>query len=275
MKKSFSIFQTLKGALPASVLNFLRFCYSPSYRMWKRSERLQKRIGAAWQEVAIGSQILCGPFQGMLYVQESVCSSLPPKILGTYEMELHGLMEVIVDRSPSCIIDIGAAEGFYAVGLAKRLPNCRVVAFESDKHGQDLLFQLAALNGVADRIEIKGYCSVEELRSFLDANPNDCIVICDAEGAEIPLLDPILLPSLTKMTLLVELHPWVHPEVKAVLYSRFQAVSAVKTIASRPREPADFPREIKKTLSVQTKLDCMNELRPSGMEWLWIEPSIR
>ena len=260
--------------MPAAALNGLRFFYSPRYRMGRRAARLRRRIEAAGNKVADVSngRVLKGPFQGMKYIQESVCSALPPKILGTYEMELHALIEAIVAGRPSCIIDIGAAEGFYAVGLAMRLPNTRVIAFESDPHGRELLFQLASMNGVTGSIELQGSCSLEALEKSLATPFDRCVILCDAEGAEYELLDPSRVPMLARISLLVELHPWVHPDIKAILTSRFNASSTITTVESRLRATSDFPLNSEEAFSEQNRLDCMNELRPCQMEWMWIKP---
>ena len=87
------------------------------------------------------------------------------------------------------------------------------------------------------------------------------------------LLDPGLVPMLVGLTLLVELHPWVYPEIKSVLCSRFRSSSMITTVASRQRLTGDFPRLINRLFTDQTKLDCMNEMRPPDMEWLWIKPN--
>lgn len=275
MKKIVSIWQFFKKLLPVPVLNVLRFIYSPGYRAGRRAARLRRRIDAAWQKAAVLApqrQVLTGPFQGMQYIEKAVCSALPPKVLGTYEKELHGIIETIIFNRPSCIIDIGAAEGFYAVGFAMRIPVCRVVAFEMDRHAQELLRELASINGVTDRVEVKGMCNQETLCEIFTSLPDDCVIICDAEGAEVELLDPTRMPWLRRFPLLVELHPWVQPDIKSVLYSRFTTSSEIITIASRTRTVSDFSIETDGWLSDSEKLDCMSEWRPCGMEWLWIKP---
>lgn len=65
-------------------------------------------------------RIFSGPFRGLFYVGESVGSSYFPKILGIYEKELHGILEANKLDSFDKIIVIGAGEGYYAVGLAKK-----------------------------------------------------------------------------------------------------------------------------------------------------------
>ena len=68
-----------------------------------------------------------GPFAGMRYVDRSVGSCFIPKLLGTYERELAPKIERICRRQPGLVVDVGAAEGYYAVGLAMRIPEARII----------------------------------------------------------------------------------------------------------------------------------------------------
>src|ERR1044072_5114497 len=74
-----------------------------------------------------------GPFKNMVYVPKSVGSTLVPKLLGSYESELHSTLEEIIDRNYQKIIDIGCAEGYYAVGLALKNPKTKIHAFDTDQ----------------------------------------------------------------------------------------------------------------------------------------------
>lgn len=65
-----------------------------------------------------GKRILAGPFRGMKYIENSHGSAYLPKILGSYEKELHKFIPRIVEEEYELILDIGAAEGYYAVGLS-------------------------------------------------------------------------------------------------------------------------------------------------------------
>ena len=77
-------------------------------------EEVRQRLYPNGAEVAVRS----GPFQGMRYLDEIVWGSVTPRWLGCYEWELHGAVRQILDRGYKTIIDVGCAEGYYAVGLA-------------------------------------------------------------------------------------------------------------------------------------------------------------
>src|SRR3989344_7241810 len=52
-----------------------------------------------------GGMVASGPFEGMKYVKDSVGSRLLPKLLGTYELELHPTIEKVCRESFDTIID--------------------------------------------------------------------------------------------------------------------------------------------------------------------------
>jgi len=62
-----------------------------------------------------GLRTVAGPFAGLEYVDEAAGSEYGPKLLGTYELELHHIIERIIDLAYPTIINIGAGEGYYAV----------------------------------------------------------------------------------------------------------------------------------------------------------------
>ena len=47
-----------------------------------------------------GWRILAGPFAGMHYVGDYAGSLLPPKLLGTYERELHAIVDRLIAQKP-------------------------------------------------------------------------------------------------------------------------------------------------------------------------------
>ncbi|MFM9058541.1 MAG: hypothetical protein ACKOSQ_05410 [Planctomycetaceae bacterium] len=217
---------------------------------------------------AVGGRVLTGPFAGMRYGTDSTCGTLGPKLLGTYERELAPVVERIVAAGRGRIIDVGAAEGWYAVGLLTRLPAARGVAFESTAGGRALLRDMALANGVADRLDIRGHCGVAELAATVEAFRPD-LVVCDAEGAEREILDPIAIPRLAGIDMLVEIHDFIDPATGAALERRFRHTHTIERIATRPRRAADVPAV--GGFSPSERLTLADELRPCRMEWFWLQ----
>ena len=101
------------------------------------------------------STVCHGPFKGMKYIKKSNSSALLPKLLGTYEQELHQVIEQIISEEYQNIADIGCAEGYYAVGFAyksRNRPGFQVYAYDINKDALQNLTKLSSLNSVSDKI---------------------------------------------------------------------------------------------------------------------------
>src|SRR4051794_6510848 len=84
-----------------------------------------------------------GPFRGLRYGSKSIGSEYTPKLLGTYEIELREITEQLIARGFGLIVNVGAAEGYYAVGMAVRCPTSKVVAYEADEGGREMTREMA------------------------------------------------------------------------------------------------------------------------------------
>jgi len=221
-----------------------------------------------------GCRVRAGSFAGLRYVSTSVGSAYIPKLLGIYERELSAQVESICAHKPRLIVDIGAAEGYYAIGLARRNPQARIVAFEMEPRGQSALREMAALNNVADRIVIGGKCEPPDLVAALGDTAAP-VVICDVEGYEEKLLDPQAVPALCRATILVELHDFIIQGITEKLKERFGATHRVEHIWQQPRSRTDFPwRTFGTALLPTSHLNwAVSEWRPVQMSWLWMVPN--
>ena len=239
------------------------------YRSIKRRQRaLHKLQLQAFRSLhaQTGGRIAAGPFQGLVYLNDR-SGTYPQKLLGTYEKELWGVVESIVTRGYERIIDIGAAEGYYVCGLAARIPQSQVVAFEAQAKCHPRIRELARRNGVDGRVECRGLCRAEDLRDALSKNAPS-LVICDIEGAEFDLLMPVEIPSLRGADLLVEVHEDLRPGVGDEMIRRFQATHDLELICSQPRTLADIPAGIE--LSDELARAAMEESRGGEMVWHWM-----
>ena len=180
-------------------------------------------------------RVASGPFEGLRYpwwLGGSVL--LGPKLLGCFEEELHPVVERVVSGGYKTIVNVGCAEGYYVVGLAQRMPNARIIAYEADELMRHLSPKVARLNGVEDRIELKGFCSPAELR---EEPLENAFVFVDVEGYELTLLDPEAVPGLKKADFLVERHDGVDNSITDTLVKRFAPThhANVMDISTAPR----------------------------------------
>ena len=218
-------------------------------------------------------RVAAGPFAGMEYVESSNGSAFIPKILGIYERELTPSIEAACADRPDRIVDLGAAEGYYAVGLARRNPQAHVIAFEMEENGRKLLTEMVARNDLADRVEIRGLAEPPDLQAALEGAARP-LVVCDVEGYEMVLLDPVRVPGLRGARILVELHDFIKRGSGQKIEDRFSGTHRVTRVWGEPRSSDEFPyRTIFTRLMPRAYLDwSVSEWRPELMSWLWMEP---
>lgn len=227
---------------------------------------------AAWVHYGSRNTVLSGPFVGTkLYLSPLSGRHLLGYLLGTQEIELHGAVEKIVSQGYKTIINIGAADGYYALGLARRLPQACVLAFEANSSHHKYLNTSARANGVAERIFIRGFCRGQDLRAALATVRQPALVICDIEGGEVDLLDPESIEALRSVDLLVETHDQYVADCTEILASRFAPTHAVQEFSGRPRVASDFPSAALPLLArmfPETAIELMNERRKEPQQWL-------
>jgi hypothetical protein len=187
-----------------------------------------------------GLQVAAGPFAGMTYPGSAVgrAEQLVAKLLGSYECELHEPIAGLLTRDWEQVIDIGAGDGYYAVGLALRCPRATVRAWEMNPLPARVCGEVARANGVEARLELGGECTLDALTALPD---RPSLVVSDCEGCEDELLRPDAVPVLRRSALLVEIHESLAPGVEKRLVERFADTHTIETIDMRPRHVGDYP----------------------------------
>jgi hypothetical protein len=229
-------------------------------RRWRRLQaagrtrrvRSITRSFVAWHGLTVSG----GPFAGLTYPDASAIS-LIPKLLGAYERELHAVVERAIGERPELIVNVGAADGYYAVGLARRCPAVAVHAFEADARQRELLARVAAANGVA--IRIGGPAGLDELRAL---DGRRALAVIDCEGCEATLLDPEEVPLLRTATIVAEVHDFAVPGVGDTIATRFTATHDVTLIPTAAQPP-----ERSSSLAL-----ALSEYRPGPMSWAVMFP---
>lgn len=218
-------------------------------------------------------KVQAGPFHGIKLYKRSVGSRLSPKLVGTYEHSIHPLIqEVISDASIKKILNIGCAEGYYAVGLACLMRKTDVIAYDINPLARRLCESNAEINFVSDRVIVKEECTQNELRRMCTP---ETLVLCDIEGGEVDLLDPQAVPELLSAKLLVEVHDFAVPDAERIIVERFRRTHRVNIVVDTPyftRLECFKESENDKVLSLSDAYKLIDEERPAGMRWLWMAP---
>ena len=215
------------------------------------------------------AKVLSGPFSGML-CSAAVSGNSIPKMLGVYELELHGVVHQIISHDYRLVIDIGCGEGYYLVGLALRLPAAKLIGFDIDTLAQSACAEQARLNNVTERVTIQGKCDTAELQKILEPG---ALVISDCEGHEADLFQPDLVPALSRCDILIELHEMFSRGVTELLIKRFEPTHDIELINSKERDPKLYP--VLNTLSPKQQRLAVNEDRFSAMQWAWMRAKAR
>jgi hypothetical protein len=214
-----------------------------------------------------------GPFAGLQLPTSGSWGNLGPLLVGCYEEELHGVVEELIAGRPQVIVSVGSAEGYYAIGLARRLPDATVYAFDIDEEAQRLTRHTARLNGVDARVHIAGECTSETLAQLVTP---ETLLVVDCEGCELELLRPDRAPSLRAATMLVEMHDIDDPETSSKLLAGFRPTHKIRIVQATERAHTTYAAL--DGLAQPDRIIAVEELRPvepHPMEWAVLSPSQR
>ncbi len=214
--------------------------------------------------------VMNGPFQGMKYIATANGSQLLPKILGSYEEPIHEwIREKVLCEHYETIIDVGCAEGYYAVGFALASPNSKIIAFDIDTSALANAKELAVINNVNHRIEFLKSFEASVISSEFGAKKEKKILIfMDVEGAELGLLDSKKNISLLSCDILVELHDCFIPNLSERVIRFFSETHKIEIVFDYPWREGEY-KNFEYSLSEEDYAFCLNEVRPKGMRWMF------
>ncbi len=153
----------------------------------------------------IGNRVIDGPCVGLRYPTDRLDEIDAPvaKLLGIYEQQLHSPLTAAIEAGRRVFVDVGCAEGYYAVGLALDSGDLQVYAYDLARSARAFCGDLAGSNGCADRVRVGGRCDVGQLRGLpLD----NAFLLADIEGAEFDFFSSDVVELLSHTIVIVELH---------------------------------------------------------------------
>ena len=174
----------------------------------------------------------------------------------------------LLNQNPKRLINIGSAEGYYAVGLAVKNPNLDIVAVDPSIQSRKYLKILAEQNQVAHRLTILKFLPFRLMNQLII--PHNTLLLVDCEGSEIGYLNLDYVPKLREASIIVETHDFVFPTITTELISHFSTTHEIQVIKQESRNQMDYP--IIKELPKNTAEYLLNEKRPSSISWLVMKP---
>jgi len=214
-----------------------------------------------------GSTVQAGPFRGMTLSPATSREHLGPYLLGCYEAELHPWIETVVGGQFAQVLDVGAKFGYYAVGLARLLPEVQVIAFDTDPWARAATREMAAANRTP-RVATAGFCSPQWLDQRLRP---DSFILSDCEGYEAQLFGRACSPALDSATLIIETHDILVAGCGAAVRKRFTDTHRVSVVIGGQRRPSEINLEF---LAPTEAAAAVREHR-GPQEWLFLEPKVQ
>ena len=237
-----------------------------------RTRRFLSRVSGPTVEYVrrYGLEVRQGPFRGMRYLEglEPSSGDLVAKLAGTYERELHAVVADWVSANHLHIIDVGCAEGYYAVGFAYAMTDTTVHAFDIDPVARARCGALSQLNGVETRLRIRGSCEPSALSAFPERG---VALLSDCEGYERILLDPVAAPRLQGWPILVELHDFIDSAITETICARFGDSHEIGLIEGEGRKEQERLPELA-FMSARQRAAVLGERRPGPMRWAYLRP---
>jgi predicted O-methyltransferase YrrM len=229
-----------------------------------------------WQilEEKYGLIIAYGPFKGMK-LSDDIWWSKNDRItqmLGIYEEHILERLKVFSTQGATRFVDIGAADGYFAIGMAYSKIYSKVVAFEIESFGQNKIRENATINHCSNVVSVFGEADYSSLKNLLSADMKTAILV-DIEGAEYQLLDEEMLSILSSCYLICELHPLQVDDgyqLQRKLIERAAKKFNVELIKRESYSPNIFPEL--DDLSDEERLIAVGEGRGTNMQWLVLTP---
>jgi hypothetical protein len=197
------------------------------------------------------------------------------KLLGFYEQEVCDLLARIASTR-DVFIDLGGADGYYAVGLVAKNLYHESHCFELEEMSRANITRNAVNNNVADRVHVY-HAATPSFAEDLAAHGVDfarAAVLVDIEGAEFDVLTNECLTQLQRAHVIVELHEFLRPDGKKRLQDlleRSAELFNVHTLTTGARDPSKIPALASGWNDTDRWLLCA-ESRATLMTWLYLEP---
>ncbi|WP_321959356.1 hypothetical protein [Burkholderia cenocepacia] len=199
-----------------------------------------------------------------------------PKLLGFYEKEVCDLLADLASERET-LIDLGGADGFYAVGMVKTGVYQQCHCFEIEDASRENIAAIAEANGVQDRVHLYGAATPVFARELADCGVDmgRSTVLIDIESAEFDVLSMECLQDLRDAHVIVEIHDFMRPhdgkQRYAELLERAEEVFHVRSFTSGPRDPSQAPVLREGWTDTDRWLVC-SEGRATLMTWLHFAP---
>jgi Methyltransferase FkbM domain len=243
-------------------------------RVSRLAIKRKKRLLAERFDRQFNSIVAYGPFKGLKLPAYSWWgkSDRAAMLFGFYEQEVQAAL-FNKPAQYDTFIDIGAADGYYALGAVVSGQFKKSICYESSEKGRLVIAENARLNNVEHLVEINGMATREVLKEFCDDGRMNSVILVDIEGGEFDLFDDALLERIKKNILIIEIHDFLFPDgdEKRMEFQRLLEKHFKVSVFSTSKRDLSPYAELWKLADTDRWLLC-SENRPVLMSWIRLDP---
>lgn len=225
---------------------------------------------------ALSSTVKYGPFKGLSFSGLSWWGSTDRAgmLLGIYEQEVLSTLESIPPQYRKSFIDLGAADGYYAIGVLVSNLFETSYCFEISDKGRGAIETNAALNGVEGRVHVYGIAEKDFHRKVPDSALCNSVLLVDIEGAEFEVLSAETFKRFSNSIIIIELHDHFFPDGQQRLERLRGAIGDafhIEELTTTKRDLSVFP-ELREYGDTDRWLIC-SEGRRALPHWYVLRPA--
>ena len=256
--------------------------YSLNDRLKWKNETIRERQERVNIEICnlLDWTIKYGPFKGIKIEKDKWWGNLDSasQCLGLYELEiLNYLKKYKFDKNKKfdTFIDIGAADGYYAIGMLYSGLTSQSVCFEISPKGREVIQKNWENNGSKGKLKIYGKATPKKILNLSDTLFENTLILIDIEGNEFDLLDKDVLYKIKNCIIIIEIHNWIndfnlkYEKFLNMAYKNFD-ISVFKH-AQRNINKFSFLRDF----TDDNRYLAISERRPCLMRFIKLTPKIK
>jgi len=212
-------------------------------------ERLSKEIHSTYLKEELS--VMAGPFKGLQYPAfKAYTSSILPKILGTYESEIYDHIDTFLKKKYAQVIDIGAAEGYYAVGIARNMNTTPIICYDVNPQALAFCKKMGELNQI-NNLQVNGLFTTEHFEKYAYQNS---LIICDVDGYEKDLFPNTQIVEKLKFSdLIIETHDYIDPSITQNLIKVFSPTHDCVVIPYKSNKVDELPKALFEKATLEEK----------------------
>lgn len=220
-----------------------------------------------------GATVHRGPFKGLKLIDVAWWGKYDraAMLLGLYEQEvLNSISDVSSEYKT--FVNLGAADGYYAVGVLVAGIFEKSICFEMNDDGRKVIKMTAELNGASERISINGLADRDFYQKIPGMPHAKCFVLVDIEGGEFDLFDEGVFETMKHSIFVFEIHDYIAGADEKIEKLKADASDThiVKIVPITTRDLTAFS-ELKNYHDNDRWLIC-SEGRPCLMYWMRMDP---